>query len=130
MVGNGGIRRAHYLLKSARKCGDGIKTVFRLLLQRAQDHAIDSWRDGRIERARRVWWGIKMLIHHLLQTTLKRGTTGKEFVDHDGKRILISCSDCLAFPLFRSHIGRRAANSTTHARDRGIEFRYAKISQQ
>src|SRR5260370_35081082 len=106
MVGNGRIRRAQYLLKSARKCGDGIKTVFRLLLQRAQDHAIDSWRDGRIERARRVWWGIKMLVHHLLQTTLKRGTTGKQFVDQYGKRILVSCSDCLALALFTRHICR------------------------
>src|SRR5258708_13103399 len=113
MVGNGGIRRAQYLLKSARKCGDGIKTVFRLLLQRAQDHAVDSWRDGRIERARRVWWGIKMLVHHLLQTTLKRGTTAQKFVYLDGKRILIIFSVCLTFPLSSTPIAPHPPNTTT-----------------
>src|SRR6266852_1498592 len=71
-----------------------------------------------------------MRVHHLLQATLKRGAIRKQFVGRDSKRILISCSGGLAFPLFRSHVGRRAANSSTHAGDTTIEFRYPKISQQ
>src|SRR6266571_8026426 len=70
-----------------------------------------------------------MLVHHLHQTSLEWEPTRQQFVSHDSECILITCRNWIAVPLFRSHVGRSAANGMGDTPGCHMRFGYAEIGE-